>query len=99
MYEPTPFEAIDAYIATTHYHVPLSIVGQPLLVNVKQTSLNVFRMLPIEKEDASGRLLDDVALCLYDKPTKQWLVRLQDGTIMLVSNTGDGFVVMTIVRD
>jgi len=49
----------------------------------------------MEKQDASGKLLEDIAICLYDKFsfTRQWLVLLQGGTIVRVRDTGDGFVV------
>src|SRR5215211_4568478 len=88
MYEPTSFNAIDAYIAAVHYHTPSLTVDPPPLVTVKQTSMCAFRILPIENP------LKDVAICLYDRFAGQWLVLLQDGAIVRMSDKGDGFVIV-----
>jgi hypothetical protein len=94
VYEPTSSDAMSVYMIAANHHVVLpNPIDQPNQADVKRTSLGAFRIMPRERHEASGRRLEDIAICMYDKKNELWYVRLQDGAIVKVRDLGDGLVV------
>jgi hypothetical protein len=94
-YEPTSPDALRIYMAAAIYRgvLPHSI-DQPSQVVIKRTALGAFRIMPSERQDVNSWFLEDLAICLYDGQSELWYVRLQDGVIVRVRDTEDGFVVV-----
>jgi hypothetical protein len=96
--EPTANDGVSIYIvaAAAHYHRPPHAIEQPSLSRIKQTALGVYRVLAPMQRDDNGQLLEDLAICMYDKDLELWHMRLQDGAIVKVARAEAGqFVVVT----
>jgi hypothetical protein len=95
LYEPTSTDAWRVYAAAaTHHGVLPNTVDQPNQGVVKRTSLGAFRIMPSERQDVNSRLPEDLAICMYDKHTEFWYVRLQDGAIVKVAGNEAGQLVV-----
>ena len=97
-YNPTELDALGAYYAaaTAHHLLPPDESTRPQRAWL--TPFGAFNIWPDDVGDDSKRI-DKVAVCLYDKSSRLWLVTLQNERIVKVNDTGAGFVVVANLPD
>src|SRR5262245_22780533 len=89
-FDPTALDAIDVYVAAAaSYRMPINALERPTPSRVKQISTHVFRILLPTQGDASSGQPEGIAICLYDRRSRLWYVRLQDGVILRVAHDGE----------